>query len=359
MTNEIKAPYCPISTSHYTLPTGTAPLRLPSIPTATDLPSLIRSVNIMRDILRTLTTSLTVNNFYGGQVVPAKQYGKKDYLMSDYFSDWYQTGIEPKDGVIYNKSGKTMDRKQKAYISRLDAVKFRNNARDNSQILEWRYPKKPDGEERGDPVFEEDFFERVVNVKWKKKKDDKPPPKDTPDYFTIVFEGVTYCGWRIQWVPFDQQQVLTAIVAGGRTNEGVAQLFKYGTGWGFDQGKTQGWAATGFTELNDEYGHIHPYPPLGVQVFTSVTGGVDSIDLSIICDQGGGHSASIKLGTVTATRNGAAVREYKSIGVSKVYTYVPFAYKFTWFITFEGRWVGQGDPFYIADPVKPPFGIVI
>jgi len=162
--NEDKAPTCPISYDQE--PTdprgfrGTAPIRLPSIPAATDLASLIRSVNIMRDILRTLTTSLTVNNFYGGRVVPGKQYGKKDYLMSDYFSDWYQTKIDNKPGYV----GKNP--KQRAYVERIDAVKFRNNARDNDQSLEWRYVKPLTGEGTKGSPFEEDYFERVIKVYW-------------------------------------------------------------------------------------------------------------------------------------------------------------------------------------------------
>lgn len=183
MTNGTKAPSCPVSFSQEpTNPRGTAPIRLPSIPIATDLPSLIRSVNIMRDILRSLTTSKTVNNYYFGNVTPPKQYGDKSYIMSDYDSDWYQTGIENTDGVIYNKSGNKLDTKQKAYIRRMNAVKFRNNARDNDQSFDWRYVKQPDAEETGDPMFEEDFFERVVNVHWKKEE----PPGYTIQWFWSI-----------------------------------------------------------------------------------------------------------------------------------------------------------------------------
>lgn len=164
------APHCPISHSQEPKnPRGTAPIRLPSIPIATDLPSLIRAVNIIRDILRTLTTSLTVNNTYVGTSKPSKQYGKKDYIMSDYDSDWYQVGTDTKEGSVFYKSRSAgTDEEQRASIERIDAVEFRNNARDNDQSFFWRYPRPLDGD-FGDPVgtpFEEDFFERVINVHW-------------------------------------------------------------------------------------------------------------------------------------------------------------------------------------------------
>jgi hypothetical protein len=169
--NEDKAPSCPVSYSQEPKnPRGTLPVRLPSIPIATDLPSLIRSVNIMRDILRSLTTSLTVNNTYVGTTTPSRQFGTKSYIMSDYDSDWYQTAIDNKEGSVFYKSkSKGVDKEQRASIERIDAVRFRNNARDNDQSFEWRYVKKLDQEGFGDPVgtpFQEDFFERVVNVHW-------------------------------------------------------------------------------------------------------------------------------------------------------------------------------------------------
>lgn len=163
----MNAPFCPTSRSQRNLPRGLS-TPLPSIPLATDLPSLIRAVNIMRDILRTLTTSLTVNNVYSGTGKPSQQYGSKSYLMSKYQADWYQVGREDESGFVYYKSRSGKDTGQRAYINRMHAVELRNVNRDSDTSFFWRYFKALDGEEgdRGGTLFEEDFFERVVNVHW-------------------------------------------------------------------------------------------------------------------------------------------------------------------------------------------------
>jgi len=200
--NDDKAPFCPVSYDQdaenprgtFNL-RGTAPIRLPVIPLSTDLPSLIRAVNITRDILRTLTTSLTVNNFYGGSVRTGKQPGKRDYEMSDYFSDWYQTKIENKQGFV----GK--DPKQRAYVERIDAVSFRNNARDNSQTLEWRYIKALTGEGVKGSPFEEDYFERVVQVHWAPSGPSGPSAPSGPTGPTFQGQRIIIIGWGARGGP--------------------------------------------------------------------------------------------------------------------------------------------------------------
>jgi len=163
------APHCPISHSQDpSNPRGTAPTRLPAIPIATDLPSLIRAVNIMRDILRNITTSLTVNNTYLPRAPrQPKVYGDRNYTISP-FPDWYQVEIENEAGYV----GK--DPKARGYVERLHKVVFRNNERDDDNLFKWLY-KKPltgRGESSVEP-FKEDFFERLVKVKWKKEEPKK------------------------------------------------------------------------------------------------------------------------------------------------------------------------------------------
>jgi hypothetical protein len=160
----MNAPVCPVSKNQ--LPTGgprNFPTTLiPAIPVATDLPSLIRAVNIMRDILRTITTSLTVNNVW------EQQYGNT-YLMSPY-PDWSQSQITTKQGYVYYKAkGKEPDPEQRVYAQRIDAVEFHNGQRAADPTFFWRLKKDFDsetGDSKGVKIFEEDFFERIVNVKW-------------------------------------------------------------------------------------------------------------------------------------------------------------------------------------------------
>jgi hypothetical protein len=176
----MSAPFCPISRSQPPPGSragmeGTATL-LPEIPIATDLPSMIRAVNIMRDILRTLTTSLTVNNTWlpRGPKPPRlpKIPGDKNYIMSSYPA-WQQVSFEAREGMVYYKGKDGPDKEQgKVKVSRLDAVEFRNASQADDQSFYWRYRKSMDSdndEEGGGgdgPPFIEDFFERIINVKW-------------------------------------------------------------------------------------------------------------------------------------------------------------------------------------------------
>jgi hypothetical protein len=159
----MNAPFCPISRNQQ--PTGgarTPAALLPTIPIATDLPSMIRAVNIMRDILRTLTTSLTVNNIW------EQQYGNT-YILSPY-PDWAQVGADNVTGFVYYKAkNKPPDPDQRAYVQRTNAVEFRNTQRGEDPTFFWRLKKPLDseyGDSKGVTPFQEDFFERVVNVKW-------------------------------------------------------------------------------------------------------------------------------------------------------------------------------------------------
>lgn len=162
----MNAPVCPISQGQ---PKSIMPpVRLPSIPVATDLPSLIRAVNIIRDILRSITTSLTVNNTF----LPGQPPNPIIYIMSPY-PDWRQVNTETKAGYVYNKTTKggvpTKDEEQRAYVWRMNMVEFRNEQRSQDASFFWRYKKELDsefGESNNIEPFKEDFFERIVNVHW-------------------------------------------------------------------------------------------------------------------------------------------------------------------------------------------------
>jgi hypothetical protein len=168
----MNAPFCPINNSQ--IPSArlprTAPALLPSIPIAVDLPSLIRSVNIMRDIIRNITTSLTVNNVWlprtpRAPAIPAT----KIYIMSEY-PYWSQAGMDTTTGyVLYKAKNKEPDKEQRAYVNRVNVVEYRNPNRGDDKSFVWRITKRLDttyGESHGVDAFKEDFFERIVNVHW-------------------------------------------------------------------------------------------------------------------------------------------------------------------------------------------------
>ena len=99
----MNAPVCPVTRSQPPSP-GTAPALLPLIPVATDLPSLIRAVNIIRDIIRSITTSLTVNNTFLPQDPRQPPYPQqKNYTISPY-PDWYQVGKDTTTGFVFYKA---------------------------------------------------------------------------------------------------------------------------------------------------------------------------------------------------------------------------------------------------------------
>lgn len=168
----MNAPFCPIN--HSQIPSArlprTAPALLPSIPIAVDLPSLIRTVNIMRDIIRNVTTSLTVNNTWLPRIPRAPPIPPtKIYIMSDY-PDWSQTGLETVSGYVYYKTkGKEPDPDNRAYVNRINHVEFHNVNRGDDKVFNWRLTKRLDseyGESHGVEPFREDFFERIVNIHW-------------------------------------------------------------------------------------------------------------------------------------------------------------------------------------------------
>ena len=172
------APVCPISRSQ---PTAAAPpARQPSIPIATDLPSLIRAVNIMNDIIRNITTSLVVNNTRDvnigadGVAYDVPPITDNNYKTSNY-PEWAQISAATNTGFVFNKGGSpSPDKTQRAYISRINTVQYQNDQSNTDGPFTWSYshpPDSPSGDSKGQPPFQEDFFERVINVHW----ENEPP----------------------------------------------------------------------------------------------------------------------------------------------------------------------------------------
>lgn len=143
------APVCPINSSqipyqrslaHGGAQPQTAP-RLPSIPAASDLPSLLRTVNVMRDVLRSLTTSLTVNNVYNPKPPFFKAQGD---TYNPEFPEWDQRAIDVSRGFVYHheKDG-SIDKDQRAYIQRINSVAYQNRMQEEPDFL-WSYYKALD-----------------------------------------------------------------------------------------------------------------------------------------------------------------------------------------------------------------------
>jgi hypothetical protein len=147
MTDEI-APTCPISDG--TLPyrrkfaRGSAGLqggatKFPGIPNAVDLPSLIRATNVMRDILRSLTSNLTVNNLF----LPKQPFFKAqgDTYYSQYPA-WDQIHQDVSQGWVNHKvSGGKIDPSQRCYVQRINIVEFQNSSQEDKEF-KWNYKKE-------------------------------------------------------------------------------------------------------------------------------------------------------------------------------------------------------------------------
>jgi hypothetical protein len=155
------APVCPINNSQipyqrsltHGLAQPQAAPRLPSIPPASDLPSLIRTVNVMRDVLRSLTTSLTVNNVFNPRPPFFKAQGDT-YLPE--FPEWDQKFLDVSKGYVYHKDKEAeggMDKTQRAYIQRIDGVTFQNRMQEEADFR-WAYYKALDSQ-LGQPILDE------------------------------------------------------------------------------------------------------------------------------------------------------------------------------------------------------------
>jgi hypothetical protein len=133
------APTCPVSSSqtpyYHSLFRGganEAPV-VNSIPIAFDLPSLIRTVNVMLDVLRSRTTSLTVNNLYLPRPPNFKKTGDKYYSQ---FPHWEQVNIEMSMGYVIGKK----DKSSRAFVMRQNRVHYQNLQQEDPEF-KWSYSK--------------------------------------------------------------------------------------------------------------------------------------------------------------------------------------------------------------------------
>lgn len=142
------APACPLSDSqvpyrHRLLRAGAlqgAPTTIPAIPPASDLPSLIRTVNVLRDVLRQLTTSLTVNNVYNPP--PAFFRAKGNTYYSEYPA-WDEVWVDNSKGYVFHHGKDGVDDKQRAYVQRINRVTFRNRVQEDPDFY-WGYTRPLD-----------------------------------------------------------------------------------------------------------------------------------------------------------------------------------------------------------------------
>ena len=182
------APTCPVSRNQPRGPASelTPRAKVPGIPAATDLPSLIRTVNIIRDVLRSLVIKTTINNVWPGKEPPI------GYIRNKSFPSWAQDTTEKEVGWIFHKSSQsvsagstyegsalvdrttTTDEAQRVQIARTHRVEYfdtNEGTSDKTNRFLWSYHKKIDSDGRhntgSEPMYIESFFERVINVKWK------------------------------------------------------------------------------------------------------------------------------------------------------------------------------------------------
>lgn len=170
------APVCPISRSQ---PVSGQPgqLSLASIPYAVDLPSLIRAVNAIGQLLQQLAgPGLAVNNVYPppsrpfGQPQLAREQEKGAVFIG--YPEWDEDNRVTDDVRVYHKEVEAggvikADKTQWVDVTRINKIDFLD--RNSEDLLTWEYghaapgvvgPGMPNG------ALEEDFFQRVVDVSW-------------------------------------------------------------------------------------------------------------------------------------------------------------------------------------------------
>jgi hypothetical protein len=140
------APSCPVSNSQiqyynslFRGKAANAPV-LQDIPIATDLASLIRTVNAISSVLRQLTTSLTVNNLYLAKPPNYKQQGNKYYSQ---YPQWIETGIETATGYVFHKTKDGPDPTSRAYVVRQFRVHYENQSQQDPEFI-WSYSRPLD-----------------------------------------------------------------------------------------------------------------------------------------------------------------------------------------------------------------------
>jgi hypothetical protein len=142
------APTCPVSNSqvpyYHSLFRGGGsqprPVTMPSIPLASDLPSLIRTTNVMRDILRQFTSSLVVNNYY--QPKPPFFKAQGDTYNAEY-PNWNLKGKDYSVGFVFHHTKEGLDKSSRLHVQRENRVAFENQVHDDPEFV-WAYSKRLD-----------------------------------------------------------------------------------------------------------------------------------------------------------------------------------------------------------------------
>jgi hypothetical protein len=151
------APVCPVSNSqlpyYRSLFRGgnggqPRPTIMPVIPLASDLPSLLRTVNVMRDVLRQLSSSLVVNNVFAPSPPFARAQG--DTYNADY-PNWDQKDKDTTKGFVYHHAKEGLDKSSRLWVQRENRVIFENHIHDDPEFI-WSYVKPLDAEGT-EPLF--------------------------------------------------------------------------------------------------------------------------------------------------------------------------------------------------------------
>jgi hypothetical protein len=118
------------------------PITMPVIPAAVpgDLPSLLRTVNLISNVLRQLTSDLVVNNLFLPKDPFFKAEGDTYY---SYYPIWDMSGVETSQGYVYHRAKGELDRDQRAYVRRQNRVSFMNRSQADPDFI-WAYSRPLD-----------------------------------------------------------------------------------------------------------------------------------------------------------------------------------------------------------------------
>jgi hypothetical protein len=94
----------------------------------------------MRDVLRSMTSSLTVNNVFAPRPPFFKAQGN---TYNAEYPEWDQKTIDMSKGYVYHKDKDGIDKTQRAYVWRIDRVTFQNRMQEDADFY-WAYYKALD-----------------------------------------------------------------------------------------------------------------------------------------------------------------------------------------------------------------------
>ena len=110
------------------------PITMPVIP-------LLRTVNLITNVLRQLTSTLTVNNLYLPKTPFFKAEGDTYY---SYYPIWDMSGVDSVRGYVFHREkdgGK--DKDQRAYVIRQNRISYMNRSQADPDFI-WAYSKPLD-----------------------------------------------------------------------------------------------------------------------------------------------------------------------------------------------------------------------